>query len=294
MSSSAEKTIISDALIGRSTGVKTFDYTWRDVIIYALGVGAKEKELNYLYEKQLQMIPSFAAIPYWGTFGITPYSEIPKNAMQHLELDITGSLHMSHEVVIHRPLDPMGERLTFEDKVSNVYNWGEKGAVIQTELCACDASGEKVFTNYGQTFCPRFIAPSCPALPNNDISIPERAPDYSVEDEIPRHQSMIYRMSGDTNRSHVDYDFAVSLGHPRQLLQGLCTFGYACRMAVGLVLPGQPQRVTRFGGQIRSSIYPPAPICLELWKIGDHKAAFRLVNLSSGKAAFDKGYMEWN
>jgi hypothetical protein len=35
-------------------------YTWKDVVLYALGVGAGFSELNYCYEKNLKIIPSFS------------------------------------------------------------------------------------------------------------------------------------------------------------------------------------------------------------------------------------------
>lgn len=64
-------------LIGTTTGPQTFSYTWRDVALYAMGVGAGSDNLEYLYEKDLKAIPSFGVVPYWGTFGITPPRNIP-------------------------------------------------------------------------------------------------------------------------------------------------------------------------------------------------------------------------
>ena len=46
--------------IGKKIGPHTKDYTWKDVALYALGVGAGFDELDYVYEKQLKVIPSFS------------------------------------------------------------------------------------------------------------------------------------------------------------------------------------------------------------------------------------------
>ena len=48
-----------DAL-GKKIGPLKKDYDWKDVILYALGVGAGVNELDYTYEKNLKVIPSFS------------------------------------------------------------------------------------------------------------------------------------------------------------------------------------------------------------------------------------------
>ena len=45
--------------IGKKIGPLAGDYTWQDVILYALGVGAGFDELDYVYENRLKVIPSF-------------------------------------------------------------------------------------------------------------------------------------------------------------------------------------------------------------------------------------------
>ena len=37
---------LSRNIIGTTTGKEIFEYTWRDIVIYALGVGAKEDEIE--------------------------------------------------------------------------------------------------------------------------------------------------------------------------------------------------------------------------------------------------------
>ena len=39
-----------DHFIGTSPGPRRWEYTWKDVILYALSVGAKADELYYIYE----------------------------------------------------------------------------------------------------------------------------------------------------------------------------------------------------------------------------------------------------
>ena len=62
-----------DAL-GKKIGPVTKDYTWKDAVLYALGVGAGFSELEYCYEKNLKVIPSFsiaAIFEFLSHIGIT-------------------------------------------------------------------------------------------------------------------------------------------------------------------------------------------------------------------------------
>ena len=52
-------------VIGKKFPEITFKYDWKDVVLYALGIGAKIDELQFLYENYpegLKVFPSFACI----------------------------------------------------------------------------------------------------------------------------------------------------------------------------------------------------------------------------------------
>ena len=46
--------------VGKTFVPMSKDYTWKDVVLYALGVGAGFSDLEYCYEKDLKVIPSFS------------------------------------------------------------------------------------------------------------------------------------------------------------------------------------------------------------------------------------------
>ena len=54
---------IDASAVGKELPDTTFEYTDRDVMLYALGVGATADELNFVYEKDLQTLPTFGVIP---------------------------------------------------------------------------------------------------------------------------------------------------------------------------------------------------------------------------------------
>src|ERR1051325_4708179 len=49
--------------VGKKLGSVTHTYTERDVMLYALGVGAGRDELQFTYEGDLKVLPTFAVIP---------------------------------------------------------------------------------------------------------------------------------------------------------------------------------------------------------------------------------------
>ena len=97
-------------LIGMRTEPRWMEYNWRDVALYALAVGAKPDELCYTYEKHLKALPTYGTIPYWGTVNVRPYQWMPRPASMFADELIHPTisfLNMDHEIIIHRPIDPI-------------------------------------------------------------------------------------------------------------------------------------------------------------------------------------------
>jgi len=46
--------------VGKKIGPISKEYTWKDAVLYALGVGAGFSDLEYCYEKDLKVVPSFS------------------------------------------------------------------------------------------------------------------------------------------------------------------------------------------------------------------------------------------
>src|SRR6202044_885535 len=80
------------------------DYTWKDAVLYALGVGAKTQELDYLYEgRGPRVLPTFAVVPKFGP-------------MLDLLATTGGNMAMivdrSQRVVVHAPFASAGRLVT--------------------------------------------------------------------------------------------------------------------------------------------------------------------------------------
>ena len=86
------------------------DGSWSqdDVILYHLGVGAgvpptDPGELEYTYEKNLKVLPSFAVIPAFGSMG--GIANVPG-----MQFNFAMLLHGEQEVILHKPL-PAAQKL---------------------------------------------------------------------------------------------------------------------------------------------------------------------------------------
>jgi hypothetical protein len=112
-----------------------FAYTWKDVVLYALGIGAQADELPFLYENTpggLRVFPSFAAMA---------------SGVMFLELSrrVEGFrfLHGEQGVRLHRPIPPEG-KIVAASRIADVYDKG-KAAVIRFRTDGRTQDGAPVF-----------------------------------------------------------------------------------------------------------------------------------------------------
>ena len=287
-----------ERFIGQSTGPRRIEYTWRDVALYALAVGAGEDELDYYYERHMKTLPSFGVIPCWNAVNNFPQRPAPHPAPM-LVMDamaremgiMTGGLDMEHELIMHRPIDPIKGTLVFEDTITRIYDRGEgKGIIIESSVPVYDEAGNLLCENIARFVCFAGGGYGGQKPPRPRFEIPDREADIVVSDHISRTQNALYRLTGDTNLVHIDPDYAGGRG---PFMQGLCSFGFACRMAIKALIPGQPERMTRMSAQMRNICWPGTDIDLEIWKIHDSLAVFRMIGKSDGKTILDKGYFAW-
>jgi NAD(P)-dependent dehydrogenase (short-subunit alcohol dehydrogenase family)/acyl dehydratase/putative sterol carrier protein len=272
-------------LLGKEFGPVTKDYDWKDVVLYALGVGAGSDELAYVYEKDLKVIPSFAVLSAYDLFP-----EMVSNS----GINLAGLLHGEHDLIIHEPIPPEGGTLVTKGRITQIYDKGkEKGALVIAEVETHTAEGRKLFTNHVTLFARLDGGFGGEDSPKEVFSFPDRSPDFEEVAQPSIDQPLIYRLSGDTFALHIDPDFAKASGFERPIMHGLCTHGYACRAVVKHLFPGEPERLTRFRNRFSKSLYPGTPIKTQIWKLEEGKAYFRTLNAETGEVVLDRGIVEW-
>lgn len=284
-------------LIGCKMEPRYVEYTWRDVALYALAVGAHKEDLSYCYEKYLKAIPTFGAVPYWATVNVRPYQWMPLPASMLADEIIKPTiafLNMDHEIIWHRPIDPIKGTFQWQDQIVDVYDRGEgRGAAVKTKIDVRDEAGNLVCTNYSTTFFHEAGGFGGKPMPKSPVVIPDREPDFVVDDYVSEVQNLLYRLTGDTNLIHVDPEYAKNMKFDQPIVQGLCSFGFACRMMIGALIPGEPERAARMAAQMSSPLLPGTPVQTQIWKMKEGKAYFRFVDKNTGKAVLNRGVFEW-
>ena len=245
--------------IAQAAGIElpptSFEYNDRDVMLYAVGVGATE--LDFVFERNLKVLPTFAVIPAFpGLMGLT----------QAVEINPVMILHGEQSIKLNKPI-PVKGKLTTSGKVMGVYDKG-KGALVVIESETKDEQGAALFVNTASVFVRGAGGFGGERGPEAGNKPPDRAPDKTVEMQTLPTQAMIYRLSGDRNPLHVDPAFAKMAGYDTPILHGLCTLGHAGRAVLGTYCDNDPARMTGLEVRFSGVVFPGNSIITEMWDEG--------------------------
>lgn len=238
--------------------------TARDVILYALGVGAgsnpqDERELRYVYERNLHALPTMVAVLCSPAFS---WYQDPRAG-----IDWRRMLHGEQSIEIYSPLPTSGV-IVGRTRVADVVDRGEgKGALLTVERILTDRSSGERLARIAAVMVLRgnggFSGPSrSGAAPH---VMPERAPDRSITTATLPQAALIYRLSGDLNPLHVDPKVAVAGGFTRPILHGLCTFGVVGRALIEGACDFDPTRLRMMRARFTSPTYPGEVVRTDIW-----------------------------
>jgi acyl dehydratase len=240
-------------------------YTKDQVILYHLGLGAgvpatDPKELEYTYEKNLKVLPSFAVIPAFGSMG--GIASVPG-----MQFNFAMLLHGEQEVILHRPL-PVEAKLKTSAHIPEIYDKGKAALVIMEATAKNEADGQPLFTNRFSLFIRGEGGFGGDSGPKAGNVAPERAPDGVVERKTLPQQALIYRLSGDKNPLHADPEFAKLGGFDTPIIHGLCSYGIACKAIVDDALGGDVAPVARYQARFAGVAFPGETYRIKYWKDG--------------------------
>jgi acyl dehydratase len=257
--------------LGASLGERESGWEVDDVILYHLGIGAgvpptSPGELEYTYEKNLKVLPSFAVVA-GGRRRAAVSSDGGGMKLPGIEFNMAQLLHGEQDIEIHKTL-PVSAETMVRGRVADVFDKG-KAALVITENEHRDAADEPLFTTRASLFIRGeggFGGPSGPKVANVP---PERDPDGVVETTTLPQQALLYRLSGDKNPLHADPDFAKMAGFDQPIIHGLCSYGIACKAIVDQILGGDPTRVARYQARFAGIAFPGETYLTSYWQEGD-------------------------
>ncbi|HQC77568.1 MAG TPA: MaoC/PaaZ C-terminal domain-containing protein [Mycobacterium sp.] len=263
---------IDPSAVGAVTEPRIYEWTDRDTLLYALGVGAGTGDLAFTTENShdlpQQVLPTFAVICCMG-FAAAP---------------LVGSfnwgklLHGSQEIRLSAPL-PAAGALSVVAEVADIQDKGEgKNAIIMLRAKGSDpATGEPIAETlttlvirgdggFGGQPGQRAAAPE----------FPDREPDARIALPTREDQALLYRLSGDRNPLHSDPWFAREMaGFEKPILHGLCTYGFAGRALLAELAGGEASRLTAMSARFSSPVFPGETLTTSIWRIAPGRAVYR-------------------
>ncbi|MHB1923520.1 MAG: MaoC family dehydratase [Acidimicrobiales bacterium] len=273
---------INPEAVGTKSEPSEREWSSKDALLYAVGVGAGHEELAFTTENSSDItqaiLPTFAVIV--GTGGGGTFAKIGTFNPALL-------VHGEQGVFLDGPI-PVQGRVSTVSTVTGIYDKGS-GAVIATESESVDVStGKRLFRTTSSIFLRGeggFGGDRGPS--GTGVEFPDRGPDEKLTYSTLTDQALIYRLSGDRNPLHSDPKFAAMAGFDRPILHGLCTYGFTGRALLHALCGSDPARFGSMEGRFSKPVYPGDDLTVSMWVDGD-SALFR-TETQRGEVVIDGG-----
>ncbi|MBM3554097.1 MAG: 3-alpha,7-alpha,12-alpha-trihydroxy-5-beta-cholest-24-enoyl-CoA hydratase [Alphaproteobacteria bacterium] len=248
------------------------DYTAKDSILYALGIGLgadpmDAEQLRFVYEDGLKALPTMPVVLGYPGFWV-------KNP--ETGVDWKKVLHGEQGFILHKPVAPTGAVVGRSRLTAAVDKGAQTGLLLYSERDVFDRkTGDKLYTLTstsvlrGNGGCG---APEGPVPPIHKV--PERTPDTSCDLKTLPQAALIYRLSGDFNPLHADPAVAKTANFPRPILHGLCTYGVVGHALLRTMAGYDVARFKRMNARFTAPVFPGETIRTEMWREGA-KVSFR-------------------
>jgi len=242
-------------------------YTVKDAMLYSLGLGlghdpVDRNVLPFVYEE-------------WGPKVLPSFASVIGDANDFLHdpaFDVTGfpNVHGDQTITIHAPI-PAAGRIASQTHIEGLYDRGagSHGILVLVEDLK-DADSGILLATLRQTDvligAGGFGGPPPPAAERP--AMPDRAPDAVRVQPVPGQAALLYRLSGDHYRLHVEPGYARQAGFDGPILHGLATYGVACHAVVAAFCDHDPARIIRFHGRFTAPVYPGETLETQMWREG--------------------------
>jgi len=247
-------------LVGRSLGTRSVSYDDRDVMLYALAVGAHATDLELVYEKVLKVLPTFA-LPL-GLWAVEAAGELGT-------YDRSRSLHVGQELSMLRTMPTSGS-FVMAGTIANVL---DKSSAALVEIGVTS----EYFTTTYLIFVPGAGGFGGERGPSAAGSVSGEAPTWETRVETTQDQAALYRLTGDRHPAHIDPEFARASGFERPILHGLCTLG-AVVIETARVQDRSPVDVSELTARFSAPVYPGATLDLSGWTSDEETSYVASIN----------------
>lgn len=249
--------------VATTVGPFEHSYHWKDVALYALALGAGPDDHAFVLEPAPRVLPTFAVIP-----AFVPVVA----ALRATGGDLLKLLHTAQRTELLRPLPAEG-LLSTTATVRGIWDM-RVGALINIETCSLLAGEVCARTLWslliqGETgFASERPPAGLRTKPPKDV-----APRVSASWHTSPAQALLYRLTGDLNPIHARPEVAQAAGLPAPILHGLCTYGFAARVALKALCDDDPGRMRAFEARISRPVLPGQTLVAECYVLKPGSAA---------------------
>ena len=270
-------------IIGEKMEFEPFTYNEDNVILYALGIGAGMGDLPFVYEKDLQVYPTFAVIPFGP--GLFPF-------IQKSNINLFTLLHGEQKITLYKPI-PASGTVHSSAVCESIWDKGDKGAVVTLKVESRDENGDMLFENKSLLMDRSGGNFGGERGPKTESAAPPegKTPDFSVAYTTSSDQAVLYRLSGDKNPLHIDPEFAKMGGFDKPILHGLCSYGYAGRAILKSICGDDPAKMKSFHVRFKGVVFPGDTLTTEGWELEAGKYVIRTTT-QDGREVLGNGLVE--
>jgi acyl dehydratase len=287
---------------------KDLPVSWnlRDLLAYAVGVGAKASDFSVIYEldKAWAPLPTYPVVLSLkgADDDVSVFADkVRTDSIPGLpKLEARQIVHASQSIEIFKEIPPVsGKGWKLIGKVSGIHE-NKSGIILERESILVDPKGTQYAKLYsasfylgskatGQKFSKQIAAPpQAKPIPQN------RKADWVIKDQTTPEQAVIYRLSGDYNPLHIDPKVGKSVGFGGVILHGLSTFGFAARGLISEIGNNDPRSLKFFGTKFTAPVSPGDALETHVWEVGPGpngttEVTFITKNVNSGKVALGGG-----
>jgi acyl dehydratase len=271
-------------VVGREWEAQERVWTSRDVLLYALGVGAgagnPAAELAFTTENSHDVTPR--VLP---TFALVLGGGDGPNRPKLGDFDFARVLHAEQSIRLRGPLATDG-RVRTTSRVTGMYDKGS-GALIVTESVLREAATGRLLAELGSSIFVRgegrFGGERGEQVPWEP---PTRPADHVVVQPTRPDQALLYRLSGDRNPLHSDPWLAAKAGFERPILHGLCTYGFTGRALLHTLCDADPARFGSMQARFSAPVLPGQELAVHIWDDGETS---RFVTKTGDTVVLDRG-----
>ncbi|KAH9919557.1 peroxisomal dehydratase [Fomitopsis serialis] len=310
--------------VGYQQEDKPVAWNQRDLLVYAVGIGAKKDDLSLANEldKAWAPFPTYPVVlGFKGTSqDVVDFRQLMaggKSTPGLPKLNPDRVVHASQSIEILKPLPAVSgsgwklkRRVTGVTENSEHWQWdprsfssddaAETGLLVEDETVLVDGQG----TPYAKLYSAAFNLGARPtganfskriAGPPQAKPVPkDRKPDWVIQDQTTPEQAILYRLSGDYNMMHIDPKIGQASGFGGVILHGLATYGFAARALVSAIGGNDPKSLRFFALRFTAPVKPGDALETAVWEVGPGpdgttEVTFITKDVTTGKVCLGAG-----